>query len=195
MYIGFGSIGIITHPRRPIQISLLVFRLKCHRGSFIRVQLTISQHLFKKWLGAKQTTSHYLNQWWPSISEHHEAKKVQFNVTTNYRFQKTKRLLSIRPRHNNWRIVSENILPMSSGSHRIFFTVTCPNTTPIYVYIHVKSRWLSAACLTHSQSAPVLCFYCFGVACVCSVIYSYGLYLVEATQAHIRAIHQAVGTK
>ena len=134
----------------------------------------------------------------PMMTKHIRAsrgKKVQFNVTTNYRFQKTKRLLSIRPRDNNWRIVSENILPMSPGSHRIFFTVTCPNTTPIYVYIHVKSRWLSAACLPHSQSAPVLCFYYFGVACVCSVIHIYGLYLVEATQAHIRAIHQAVGAK
>ena len=29
-----------------------------------RVQLTIFQHLFRKWLGTGQATSHYLNQWW-----------------------------------------------------------------------------------------------------------------------------------
>ena len=29
-----------------------------------RVQLTISQHWFRKWLGADQPTRHYLNQWW-----------------------------------------------------------------------------------------------------------------------------------
>ena len=28
------------------------------------LQLTIFQHWFRKWLGADQATSHYLNQWW-----------------------------------------------------------------------------------------------------------------------------------
>ena len=32
---------------------------------FLRVQLTIFQHWFRKWLGADQATSHYLNQCWP----------------------------------------------------------------------------------------------------------------------------------
>ena len=31
---------------------------------FPRVQLTIFQHLFRKWLGAGQATIYYLNQWW-----------------------------------------------------------------------------------------------------------------------------------
>ena len=38
----------------PIEISLSLS---------LRVQLTIFQHWFRKWLGAVQATSHYLNQW------------------------------------------------------------------------------------------------------------------------------------
>ena len=32
---------------------------------FLSVQVTISLHWFKLWLGVLQTTSHYLNWWWP----------------------------------------------------------------------------------------------------------------------------------
>ena len=38
--------------------------LKFHWSLFLRVQITIFQHWFRKWLGAIQVTSHYLNQWW-----------------------------------------------------------------------------------------------------------------------------------
>ena len=44
----------------------LVFWLKFHWSLFPGVQLIITQHWFRKWLGAGQATSHYLNQWWPS---------------------------------------------------------------------------------------------------------------------------------
>ena len=40
------------------------FRLTFHWSLFPGVQLTIFQHWFRKWLGADQATSHYLNQWW-----------------------------------------------------------------------------------------------------------------------------------
>ena len=40
------------------------FRLRFHWSLFLRVQLTIFQHWFRKWLGADQATSHYLKQWW-----------------------------------------------------------------------------------------------------------------------------------
>ena len=40
------------------------FRLKFHWTLFPGVQLTIFQHWFRKWLGAGQATSHYLNQRW-----------------------------------------------------------------------------------------------------------------------------------
>ena len=40
------------------------FRLNCHWSLFLRVQLTISQHWFRWWLGAGQATSHCLNQCW-----------------------------------------------------------------------------------------------------------------------------------
>ena len=40
---------------------------ECHWNLFPSAQLTISQHWFRQWLGAEQATSHYLNQWWPSL--------------------------------------------------------------------------------------------------------------------------------
>ena len=45
-------------------MKMLEFPIKFHWSFFIRVQLTISQHWFRWWLGADQATSHYLNQWW-----------------------------------------------------------------------------------------------------------------------------------
>ena len=47
-----------------------VFWLKFHWSLFPRVQLTISQHLFRQCLGAGQATSHCLNQCWPSSPTH-----------------------------------------------------------------------------------------------------------------------------
>ena len=38
--------------------------LRFHWSFFPGVQLTIFQHWFRKWLGVKEVTSHYLNQWW-----------------------------------------------------------------------------------------------------------------------------------
>ena len=43
----------------------LVFLFEFHRSLFLKIQLTISQHWFRKWLGAEQATSLYLNQCWP----------------------------------------------------------------------------------------------------------------------------------
>ena len=43
---------------------------KFHWSLFLRVKLTIFHHWFRKWLGADQATSHYLNQWWPMLSTH-----------------------------------------------------------------------------------------------------------------------------
>ena len=45
-------------------MKMFEFRLKFHWSLFLRVQLTIFQHWFRKWLGAVQATNHYLNQWW-----------------------------------------------------------------------------------------------------------------------------------
>ena len=45
-------------------MKMFEYRLKFHWSLFLRVQLTISQHWFRKWLGADQATSHYLDQWW-----------------------------------------------------------------------------------------------------------------------------------
>ena len=33
-------------------------------------ELTVIQHWFWQWFGTGQATSHYLNQWWPSIQMH-----------------------------------------------------------------------------------------------------------------------------
>ena len=45
-------------------MKMFAYRLKFHWSLFLRVQLTISQHWFRWWLGADQATSHYLDQWW-----------------------------------------------------------------------------------------------------------------------------------
>ena len=45
-------------------IKIVAFWWKFHWNLFPRVQLTTFQHWFRKWLGAGQATSHYLNQWW-----------------------------------------------------------------------------------------------------------------------------------
>ena len=46
------------------KLKMFEFRLKFHWSLFRRVKLAIFQHRFRKWLGAVQSTSHYLNQWW-----------------------------------------------------------------------------------------------------------------------------------
>ena len=45
-------------------------RFEFHWNVFPLVQLTISQHWFRQWLGTEQTTSHYLNQCWHSSLTH-----------------------------------------------------------------------------------------------------------------------------
>ena len=45
-------------------MKMLEFRLKFHWSLFLSAQLTIFQHWFRWWLGADQSTSYYLNQWW-----------------------------------------------------------------------------------------------------------------------------------
>ena len=51
-------------------MKIFEFRLKFRRNMFPGVQLTISEHWFRWWLGAEQETSHYLKQWWPSSTTH-----------------------------------------------------------------------------------------------------------------------------
>ena len=46
----------------------VVFWIKFHWCSFPRAQLTICQCWFRNWLFADQATSHYLKQWWSSLS-------------------------------------------------------------------------------------------------------------------------------
>ena len=47
-----------------------VFWFEFHWGLFLRVQSTIIQHWFRKWFGADQATSHYLNHCWLSSMTH-----------------------------------------------------------------------------------------------------------------------------
>ena len=46
------------------------FRLRFHQSLLLRFELTIFQLRFRYWLGANQATSHYLNEWWPSLQTH-----------------------------------------------------------------------------------------------------------------------------
>ena len=66
-YWGWGKMAAILQTTFSSAISwmkMFEFRLKFHWSLFLRDQLTISQHWFRKWLSADQVISHYLNQWW-----------------------------------------------------------------------------------------------------------------------------------
>ena len=56
---------------------------KLHLSLFLSVQLTIFQHWFRWWLGADQTTSHHLNQWW-SVHWRIYSVSLGFNELTVY---------------------------------------------------------------------------------------------------------------
>ena len=47
-----------------------VFRFEFHQSLFHRVQLTINQHWFRRWLGVEQVRSRYLKQFHPSSLMH-----------------------------------------------------------------------------------------------------------------------------
>ena len=46
------------------------FRLRFQLSLFCRVPIIISEHWFSWWLGAKQVTIHYLNQYWSRLVTH-----------------------------------------------------------------------------------------------------------------------------
>ena len=49
--------------------------------SWIKVfKLSTCQHWFRKWLGAELATSHFLNQWWPSLRTHICATRPQWRI-------------------------------------------------------------------------------------------------------------------
>ena len=58
------TISQTTFSRAFSSMKIVAFWLNFHWNIFARVQLTIIQHWFRKWHGADQAASHYLNQWW-----------------------------------------------------------------------------------------------------------------------------------
>ena len=73
------------------------FWFKCHWNLFPGVQLTISQHWSRKWLGAKQATGYYLNQWWPRTWMHVWGTRGRW---VNYIDNQTKELWNWYQNHN-----------------------------------------------------------------------------------------------
>ena len=64
---GWDKIGAISQTAFSNEFSwmkMYEYRFKNHWSLFLRVQLTISQYWIRKWLGADQATSHYVDQWW-----------------------------------------------------------------------------------------------------------------------------------
>ena len=59
-----AAISQITFSNEFSWMRMHKFRLLFHWRLFLRFELTIFQHWFRKCLGAGQATSHYLNQWW-----------------------------------------------------------------------------------------------------------------------------------
>ena len=60
------------------------FWLKFHWSLFLRVQLTITQHWFRWWLGAEKATSHYLKQGWPDSLTHICGTMGRWVLMTHY---------------------------------------------------------------------------------------------------------------
>ena len=70
---GQGKMTVILRNTVPTSFSWMkvpVFWFKFHGNLFPRVPLITSQHWVRKLLGIKQETSHFLNQWWPSLLTH-----------------------------------------------------------------------------------------------------------------------------
>ena len=58
------------------------FRLRFHKILFPKVQLTISEHWFRKWLGPDQATSHYLKQCWFADAYMHHSASMSLYINT-----------------------------------------------------------------------------------------------------------------
>ena len=62
-------------------MKLFEFQLKLHWRLFLGVQLTIFQHWIRKWVGADQATSHYLNSCWLDYWGMHASLGLnEFNI-------------------------------------------------------------------------------------------------------------------
>ena len=61
-------------------MEIVAFWLKFHLNMFTRVKFTIIHHLFRKCFGAEQETSHYLNQWGPSLVTHICVSRTQWVI-------------------------------------------------------------------------------------------------------------------
>ena len=68
-------------------MKMIEFRLEFQWNLFPEVQMTISQHWFRQWLGAEQATSHYLNQCWHTV--HRRIYVVQGGDESNNTYRKT----------------------------------------------------------------------------------------------------------
>ena len=63
---------------------MFIFWLKFLWSLFLSVDWTISQHRFRWWLGAKQVTSHYLNQCWLNYIMRYVVTRPQWVKTHKY---------------------------------------------------------------------------------------------------------------
>ena len=66
-------------------MKVFVFQLQFHWSLFPRVQLIISQHWFRQWLGTEQARNHYPNQCWPNSPTHVYTALGGNKITTSGR--------------------------------------------------------------------------------------------------------------
>ena len=154
-------------------MKIFEFRLKFHWSLFLRVQLTIFQHWFRKRLGAVQATSHYLNQWWLIYRRIYaslglnELRLDTHNAFTNkalwhFRLKSTKFLIRY--------YVSVNILQVISCSLAMYVSVErCQNNlVHIFFSIYVEHwimvvifvpHWLNNIEIAYYQCRISLCIH------------------------------------
>ena len=108
---------------------------------FLEVQLTIFQHWFRKWLGAQQATTHYLNQWWPSSTANICVTRPQWVNMGSYI------MWHLIPRSRKLIVKEESPAPDLS-SFAFFSFVTSPSRRRMRVflnYLMLGMRWANIA--------------------------------------------------
>ena len=88
----FGTQRFQTHLLVWVKSSVLWYNF--HWNMFLWIHLARSQCWFRLWLGAEQSTSHYLNQWWPNLDNgrYHRSPVPAFMAPINKARGKRRRI-------------------------------------------------------------------------------------------------------
>ena len=145
-----AAISLTTHSNALSWIKMFKFRWKCHWSVYIRVQLTIFQHWFRKWLGAEQAASHYLNQWWHRLPTSLDINELESSSPA-----------LLRPSRYINPITIKSILDQDNFPHIFIYS---PQPSPIHIHCLVGESVCNAVCYVFLDEAWL---YSFGIEKSC----------------------------